>query len=258
MLNSMVERIGRMAGAPLVAIGFLTVLPLPLPTALAMGPMGWPVAAFPLAGAGIGALLALLNLALGPWVPGGLLVALLLAALMAITGALHLDGLMDTFDGLFGGKAPEGRVAIMRDSRVGSFGVAAAITMLLVEYSALQSLPLQQRTGPLIAALCLSRWAMAVTIWLFPPASNRGLAAGLKPAIRWWHVATATLLAVAITAWSLGVGSLAVLVAPVATLLLLGWLALRRIGGITGDICGAVGELSEVSTLVVGTILAGL
>ncbi len=247
-----------MVGAPLVAAGFLTVVPLPLPTALAMGPMGWPVAAFPLVGAGIGALLALLNVALGAWVPSGLMAALLIAALLATTGALHLDGLMDTFDGLFGGKDREGRVAIMRDSRVGSFGIAAAVALLLLEYSALQSLPAQQRTGPLIAALCLSRWAMAVTIWLFPAASNRGLAAGLKPAVKWWHVVAATLTAVVLAAWSLGIGSVAILAVPAATLLLVGWLALSRIGGITGDICGAVGELAEVSTLVVASILAGL
>jgi adenosylcobinamide-GDP ribazoletransferase len=258
MLRSLANSAGRLIGAPLVAVGFLTVVPLPLPTTLAMGPMGWPVAAFPLVGAAVGALVAALNLALAPWIPSGLLAALLVVALLAVTGALHLDGLMDTFDGLFGGKDPAGRLAIMRDSRVGSFGIAAAIALLLVEYSALQSLPAPQRTGPLIAALCLSRWAMAVTIWLFPPASNRGLAAGLKPAIRWWHLLAATLVAVALSTISLGAGWLVVLAVPVAVLLLMGWLAVARIGGVTGDICGAVGELTEVSVLVVGVVLAGL
>lgn len=257
MLRRVAEGAGRTLAAPLVATGFLTILPVPLPASLAMGPMGWPVAAFPVVGAAIGALLAILNLALGAWLPPGLVAALLLAALLATTGAIHLDGLMDSFDGLFGGKDPADRLAIMKDSRIGSYGIAAAIALLLVEYSALQSLTLQHRAEPLVAALCLSRWTMAATVWGFPAATNSGLVAGLKPAIRWWHMAIGTLVAIVVSVGCLGFAAPVILALSIAVALLGGRVAMARIGGVTGDICGAVGELTEVTVLVAGVALIG-
>lgn len=244
------------AAAPLLAASFLTVLPVPVPASLARGGMGWAVACFPLAGAALGVGLAALDRVLSPWLPSTAAAALLLAVLLLATGALHLDGLMDSFDGLFGGRDRAGRLAIMRDSRVGSYGVAAAASVLLVEYGSLVSLPADARASALVVALCLSRWAMAAALWLFPAASSSGLAAGLKPRVGRTHGAAATVAAVAVAVGAVGWGGLALGGLACLVVALGGRVAAARLGGVTGDVCGGLGQLVEATVLVACTALA--
>lgn len=229
------------------AFGFLTIVPV---LALGSPHMGWAVACFPLVGAALGWALAGLDWLLGPWLPGNVVVALLIAALLAITGALHLDGFMDSFDGLFGGRNSARRLEIMRDSRVGSYGIAAAGVMLLLEYSCLVSLPPYERARGLVLATTLSRWVMVVVLWGFPAARSKGLAAWLKPEIRPVHAVAATLpallLAVAFFNW---VGALFLVIAGVVAFLG-GRLAVGKLGGVTGDICGGTGQLVEATMLL--------
>jgi adenosylcobinamide-GDP ribazoletransferase len=247
---------GRWRAAPLLAVSFLTTLPVPAPARFPAGSMGTAVALFPIVGAGVGAALWLADLALSPWLPGTVVAALLVAGLLLLSGALHLDGLMDSFDGLFGGKDAAARLAIMRDSRVGSFGIAAAGSVLLVEYACLASLSGDSRGPALVVAACLSRWATAATLWSFPAATSTGLAAGLKPELSRHHLllATGSGLAVAVVA----MGAVGAGVAAASALLVAagGRFATARLGGITGDSCGALGQLVEVMVLVL--LLAAL
>ena len=242
--------VGRAIVSPLVGASFLTVLPMPVPRTLANGPMGWPVASFPLAGAAIGALIGAEGLLLTAWFPPAVVAGLMITTLLAVTGALHLDALMDSFDGLFGGKDPDGRLAIMRDSRVGSYGIAAAGSLLLLEYGALLSLSPVGRLQALVVAGALSRGAMAITMASFPAASSRGLAAGLKPHLRSYHTVAAALLAVVVAGGLLRWAGLAMAAMAGALVLLGGRLAMAKIGGISGDICGGLGELVETVTLL--------
>jgi adenosylcobinamide-GDP ribazoletransferase len=245
----------RLVAAPFAALSFLTVLPVPVPGSSGGFSMGWAVACFPLAGAFLGLCLASLDWLLAAWFPPMLQAALLLAALLAVTGALHLDGLMDSADGMFGGKDRASRLAIMKDSRVGSFGIAAASVVLLTEYSSLASPAEVGKPEALILALTLSRWAMAAILWLFPAAGSTGLAAGLKPKVRWVHAGAATVIAVAIVvALSKWTGGVMVLLSGVM-MLMMGWLAVSKLGGITGDSCGATGQLVEAAVLVACTAL---
>ena len=245
----------QLLAAPFSALSFLTVLPVPVPGSSGRLSMGWAVAFFPLAGAFIGLCLAGLDRLLGPWFPPRVEAALLVAALLAVTGALHLDGFMDSFDGVFGGKDPASRRAIMKDSRVGSFGIAAAVSALLMEYGSLGSLPGEARLEALVLAVTLSRWAMVAILWLFPAAGSTGLAAGLKPRVRWVHAAVATVLALAIAAafpgWTGGI----MVVLSGLMVLLAGRLMVAKLGGITGDSCGAVGQLVETLVLVASVVL---
>lgn len=234
------------------AFGFLTILPIP---ALGISPMGWAVACFPLVGATIGGVLAGLDWILGLWLPVSVVSALLLATLLAITGALHLDGFMDSFDGLFGGRNPERRLEIMRDSRVGSYGIAAVGALLLLEYSCLTSLPQSERARSLILAITLSRWAMVVVLWGFPAANSKGLAAWLKPEIHTIHAVAATLLALAVAGACFGwMGTVFLVVAGVVAFFG-GRLATGKLGGVTGDICGGTGQFVEVTTLLTAVAL---
>lgn len=241
--------LGRVVAAPLVALSFLTVATIPMPGYAHRLPMGWAVACFPIGGAIIGLCLAGIDWLLAPWLPAGVLAAVLLATLLGLTGALHLDGLMDSFDGLFGGKDREKRLAIMKDSRVGSFGIAAAISVLLMEYASLSALASPARGGALVLAVGLSRWGMAALLWVYPAATPTGLAAGLKPEIRWPHLLVATAVAGLLSAAS-GLMGFALFGAAALLVAIIGAVANSKIGGITGDSCGAAGQLVEMLVLV--------
>ena len=94
----------------------------------------------------------------GPWV--------------LVTGALHLDGFLDSCDGLFGGHTPEARLRIMRDERAGAFAVIGGILLMLLKYAALAGNP--HRIAALILAPVVGRWGMAVAVVAFPYGRPRG------------------------------------------------------------------------------------
>ena len=96
-------------------------------------------------------------------------------ALVVATGGLHLDGLADTCDGLFGGSSPPERLAIMRDSRVGTFGVLGVVCILLLRWAAFLSLTSPIRRGALLLAPALGRWAMVGAVAALPYARPEGL-----------------------------------------------------------------------------------
>src|SRR5262249_46611727 len=120
-----------------VALGFLTRLPVGATGSLAAA--AW---AFPVAGLVVGGVAALI-FALAAWLslPPAVAAILAIAAAIALTGALHEDGAVDSADGLAGGGDPEHRLAIMRDSRIGSFGVIALVLVLGLRAAALATLP---------------------------------------------------------------------------------------------------------------------
>ncbi|HEY3083015.1 MAG TPA: adenosylcobinamide-GDP ribazoletransferase, partial [Chloroflexota bacterium] len=132
---------------------------------------------FPPVGAALGAALGGLGLLVEGALPPGPTAALLLTAGALLTGGLHLDGLMDTADGVLGGRTPERRLEIMRDSRVGAYGVIAAGLALLGQYACLAELSGKDRLLGLVVALTLGRWAMALALGLFPSARADGLGA---------------------------------------------------------------------------------
>ena len=244
----------------IVALGFLTALPMPHRGASSPKALARSLAYFPIVGAVIGGILAALDLALGQIFPAGPRAALLIAATVALTRGLHLDGLMDSCDGLFGGFTAERRLAIMRDSRTGAFGVLAALLDLLLRYAALTALESPWRLAALLVAPTLGRWALVYATVAFPYARDEGLGLAFKGSAGRRQVVLATLWAAVVLAalwWPWGAGAL--LPAWGAT-----WLGarfiLRRIPGLTGDSYGALNEVVEVSTLlllVAGQTLSG-
>src|SRR5438270_7624655 len=165
------------------AVRFLSILPLPgvsqhfetESTSASSQRLVLGSGYFSLVGFFIGLLLSLLTLLLDPLLPHLAVAALLVVALVLLTGGLHLDGLMDSCDGLFGGRTPERRLEIMRDSRVGSFGVLGGVCALLLKFAFFASLEQHALLVALLVVLPSARWAMLLALSIFPPARRSGL-----------------------------------------------------------------------------------
>ena len=234
-----------------LAVTFLTTLPIAKPSCNA-GRLADGAWAFPLVGAGIGALAGFIFLLaqvlrLGDWL------AALLAVLAGIvlTGALHEDGLADTADGLIGGRDRDHALAIMRDSRNGTFGVLAIVLSVLLRAAALVGIADAAQVGlALIAAHAASRAALPIAMRAMMPARSEGLGASAgRP-----HAAFAVLAGTIGTLISLaaldprrGAMALGIFAAAVFGA---GLLARRRIGGYTGDILGAFQQIGEIAMLL--------
>src|SRR3990167_5667288 len=131
---------------------------------------------FPLVGAFLGIALIVLNKFLSAVFIEPLLSLILVAALIILTGALHLDGLADTFDALASGKTKEDKLTIMRDSHKGTFGVLSIVIDILFKVSAIASLSGGARNFGIFLMACTSRYNMSLAIISFPYARNEGKA----------------------------------------------------------------------------------
>jgi adenosylcobinamide-GDP ribazoletransferase len=188
--------------------------------------------------------------------PVAVVAALLLAASVLLTGGLHLDGLMDTADGVFGGHTVARRLEIMRDSRTGSYGVLAGVLVVLLKFACLISLPPGMRTVALMLAPLSGRWSMVLCIAFFPYARPEGLGAAFRTGVTRPVASLATLVAfVLATALSvlsglaLWPGPILLLAAGVAAWALASRMAAKLLG-LTGDCYGAVNELVESFVLL--------
>lgn len=210
---------------------------------------------FPLVGLLIGLLLSLLVFLLRFAASPLLLAALLTVGQVLLTGGLHLDGLMDSCDGFFGGVGRERKLEIMKDSRVGSFGVLGALCVLLLRIACFASLRTQLLPQALLLILPAGRWCMVLAMLTFPGARATGLGNVFRQA-----VTKKDLLIACCT--SLGIALLLGQVAGLLVWLVMSLLALgigmrvtRTLGGLTGDIYGAIEEASEVIGLLVLALL---
>ncbi len=242
-----------------VSLMFLSRLPVPgvskhpAQLATAMG-------AFPLAGLVIGLLGGLCcTVALALGLPPTVAAVTVVAFLALVTGALHEDGLADVADGFGGGQSIERKLAIMKDSRIGSYGVLALVFAVLLKVAALSAI-LQQAPG-FFATLALfaglAAWSRALCVALMattPNARGQGVAAGVgqpgqdvnRTALGLGAGALALLMWPAFGLWA----TLAVFASSCAAFWLVRTLALRHIGGHTGDVAGAVQIVAETAMLM--------
>lgn len=243
----------------LAAWQFLTSIPIPLKRELSPKQIGSATVYFPLVGLIIGGILAGLNWLFNLFLPAPVTNALLIIALVVLTGALHLDGFADTCDGIVGHKTVEERWQIMRDSRTGAFGVVGIVLLLLVKYVSLDNVPPDLMTPTLLLMPVVSRWAMVYAIFAFPYARPSGLGTVYKAATRWLQFTIATVITLAIAA------ALFPLFSVAGFLLMVGvWLAITaftfylkyKFAGLTGDTYGAINEVAEVMALIFVIIIA--
>ena len=191
--------------------------------------------------------------------PDFLSAAVLVVSLPVVTRGLHLDGLMDTCDGLFGGFTKERRLEIMRDSQVGAFGVAGAVSVLLLQFGALVSLLGLAEPGQKWALLLfpmLSRWSMVVTLGAFPYSRQQGLGSPFHQGAIAWPTAAATVSAVVAAVMLGGIAGAGMLAGATVIAWLMGWAMVSKLGGLTGDSYGAVNEV--VSALALAAAVAVL
>lgn len=241
--------------APAVAVQFLTILPVRLPRSVPEGAFPGAVALFPLVGLAIGGLVASVDALLGLVLPTSVIAAIDLAFLAMLSGGLHLDGLADAADGLLGNLPRERRLEVMREGGIGAFGGVAVALVLLLEYGGLVSLEPVIRFPALVAAVALSRWSMSLLLWAFPYARAEGTGSAFRSGLRPAHLLAATLFAGLTVGALFSFGGVLLWAVSGGTALLVGWYAVRRVGGCTGDVYGAGGELAFAATLVA---IAGL
>ncbi len=238
------------------AVRFLSVLPVPGRTQLFEQAEAAPRlvvggAYFPLVGLLLACMLWLLVLLLTSLVPQLALAALLVVGLVILTGGLHLDGLMDTCDGLLGGSTRERKLEIMRDSRVGSFGVLGGASILLLKFALFAGVSVHGLPLALLLALPSARWAMLLALRVFPSARPTGLGAAYHQAVTTEGVLLAGIIALAIVLVAGQLIGLIVWVTVTMVALVLGFWITRSIGGLTGDSYGAIAEVVEVLALLV-------
>lgn len=242
------------------ALRFLSILPLPGTAHLFdKDAIGERVIVgsiyFPIIGLFIGLLLWLLIFLFSFVAPSLVIAALVVIVEVILTGGLHLDGLMDSCDGLFGGKTAERKLEIMRDSHVGSFGVLSAFCLLLLKFACIASLSRTSLPFALLIVVPTSRWCMVLALHVFPSARTTGLGAIFRQAITLQHLlisAALTLLIVIAAGRIMGIGIW--ILASGITLALGTWIT-RQLGGLTGDSYGAVAEIIEVICLLALVVL---
>jgi adenosylcobinamide-GDP ribazoletransferase len=235
------------------SLAFSTRLPLPRAMPRVSGALANAAWAFPLAGVligGVGAIVYALaqRLGLPTWPAAGLSVT----ATLLLTGALHEDGLADTVDAFGGGTTREQKLDIMRDSHIGAYGVCALILALLLRIAAIASLGSSSAVvWALIASHGGARTAMMMLLSLLPPARSDGLSfdAG-RPSGDSTIVSAAMgflIFAICLGPWR----TVATLILLFIVIAIMTWLSSKQIEGQTGDVLGALEQISEVLILLI-------
>jgi adenosylcobinamide-GDP ribazoletransferase len=240
----------------LLALQFLTIIQIKPTLPFDRFVFGHSAAFFPLIGAIVGAIVWGVDRALALVCPSSLQNVVIVALLTILSRGLHADGLADSADGLFGGHDRERRLAIMKDSRIGTFGALALLGVVLFKVRALDVLSDGMRASALLLGPTLSRWAYVVMAYRAVPARAEGLGSLLVNSVFFREFAIATGITLSVSILFGGIPGLpAMLLTLLWTLAMVSYCS-ARLGGVTGDTFGAVGEVAETATLCLYAVLA--
>ncbi|QEM69227.1 adenosylcobinamide-GDP ribazoletransferase [Geobacter sp. FeAm09] len=235
----------------LVAFQFLTIIPLPFKVDCEARDLGRSTALFPLVGLTIGALLAGLNWLLTPWLARPLVDALLITALAAVTGALHLDGLADVCDGIAARGGRERFLEVMKDSRVGAVGVVGIVFGLLLKWQALLAVPAGIKMPALLFFPALARCAQVLAMTGARHARKEGLGAVFIQGTGNGRLIAALALTLAAAFVLPPLTGLSAYIVVILLTVALRCYFQRRLDGLTGDVLGCISELAEITALAV-------
>lgn len=238
----------------LIALQFLTVLPIRIDGVPDAKTTGRSLLYYPLVGLGIGALLAGLA-----WLLSGahalVAAALLLAVWVAMTGALHLDGLADSADAWLGGLGDRERtLAIMKDPNCGPAGVVTLVLALLLKFASLAYLVPNGHWEILIVTPVLGRTALVLLFLTTPYVRPHGLGSLLANHLPRGTCIVTMIFTLAAVPLIIGSAAIGLLLALAGLFLILRRLMLQRLGGTTGDTAGALVEITETVTLLAATL----
>ena len=239
-----------------VALTFLTVLPVSSrffnkPIKLADGAVF-----FPLVGASLGIFFWALFMVGERLIPTGPLVVLLFLLSFIISRGLHIDGLADTADGVVGGMTPERAMTIMRTGDVGPVGMFTVAMIYLFKYASMTALTTSFLPLAFFGMFLSGRWNMVLMGSAFGPAREDGLGSQFIRGLTWKHSAGASLTGLLIgglISWWMPEFFFPLLSGLLAAFLcgwLLAYFVARHLRGLTGDVLGAVNEVSEAGFLM--------
>jgi adenosylcobinamide-GDP ribazoletransferase len=246
------------------AVAFMTRLPVPagmfagmtVGTQSSAENLSSSAVFFPVVGLLLSGGAIVIHQALSRFVSQNVVVVMILVFLVVITGGLHEDALADAADGFGGGWNKDQVLAIMRDSRIGSFGALAIVLALLARFVFLSDLPPQQLDSYLVAGQVTCRWtALPLAFFLSPARTQSGQGARLAGRISVSSLIAGTLLTGVILGVALRMKALWAGLAAIAMTAATGAYYRRRIGGITGDCLGATIQLTEVAVYFTGVVL---
>ncbi len=248
----------------LAALSFLTIIPLPHKRGASPEEVGCSTAYFPVVGVIIGLILAGLNWLLGLFLPSAVVNGLLIVSLVVISGALHIDGFVDTCDGIAGHKTVEDRWRVMRDSRAGAFGIVGAVLLLLVKYVSLSSVPETLLMATLVLMPVVSRWAMVYAVFAYPYARPEGLGRAFKQGTSWQRFTIATIITLAVAIGLARLANITYFYLAGSAIIVGIWVIVvamasyfkGKFSGLTGDTYGAINEVAEVCVLILVCLLA--
>jgi adenosylcobinamide-GDP ribazoletransferase len=252
-----------------LAVTFLTGIPLKVEGDVSPADlwrsMGW----YPLVGLGLGALAWGVYAGLVSFLPGLVAATLVVIVLELLTRGLHMDGVMDTADGILSGAPRERALEIMKDHNVGAMGVVAAVLLLVLKVAALGALTRADAAAPLLAGWCAARALPALDVYLWPYArpAGTGEAFTRERSLGPVELSLGLLIGGVVVAGAVGfaidgagtwfTGLLAAAVAMAVTLAVQAAVA-KKLGGLTGDVYGMGIELAEAAALVTGAAVVGV
>ncbi|MDI6814714.1 MAG: adenosylcobinamide-GDP ribazoletransferase [Dehalococcoidales bacterium] len=240
----------------LAALQFLTIIPLPWRREVSPEEVGRSIGYFPMVGIIIGLILVSLSWLLGLLLPLSIVNGLLIICLVVISGALHLDGFIDTCDGIAGHKRVEDRWQVMHDSRAGGFGIVGVCCLLLVKYLSLNSIPEPLLMATLVLMPVVSRWAMVYAVFAYPYAKPSGLGKVFKQEANWHRLAMATFTALVVAVILAQLSGLAMILGIWVIVMAMAAYLKGKFAGLTGDNYGAINEVAEVGVLILVSLLA--
>lgn len=233
----------------LTGLMFLTRIPVPRWVGFAPEQLARSTVYFPLIGALVGGCGGAVFLAASLAWPGPVALVLATAATVWLTGAFHEDAVADACDGFGGGWERERVLAIMKDSRIGSYGAVGLILVLAAKLTALAALPAADVVGALVAGHVLGRWSSLPLIRALPYVrEDGGTGKPFAAAVTTPRLLAGSALTLVLVGGALQLRALPVLAVAAAATLLAGHYFRRRIGGITGDCLGAANQVVEVCT----------
>jgi adenosylcobinamide-GDP ribazoletransferase len=223
----------------LAALRFLTNIPLPGRRRIKPEDIGRSIIFFPVIGLIIGLILVGLNWLMLIFLPSSLVDVLLLAALVAIGGALHLRGFINTGNSIAGG-----------------FGIIGVFFLLLAKYFALSNIPWNWMAETLVLMPVISRWTMSYVIAVSPSAPSSALSRAYKREASWWRLLIATVITLVVVVLLLQLTGLMIMfIVWMAVLAMVAYLK-GKFGGLTADAYGAINEAAEVYFIILICLLA--